>query len=313
MKQLFKTSDGDLRWGWKTATLIIGTILFGVILTAVIMTALTIGYSAQGLAQDQALEKATLASGSFSAQVVLSALQLGFMLWLVRWLVVKVEKQRFDWSKLGLVSTERSKYIPLGIVLAAVLSLLTIGIGYLAGTLKFLGSGFELFGSAQVLITLLLATILASASGFGEEIAYRGYLQSRIAQRYNSTVAVVIVAVLFAFSHPLGNAASPLLYLASAILVGLLFGTLFARTGSLWMGIALHTVWNYLQIAVLAVRNPADERFFGAPLLVFDHISSTTQMLIVFMVLLVGLLVIVWLTKPGVKAVKEKKSWTVPS
>lgn len=313
MKQLFKTAAGDLRWGWKTAILIIGTILFGIILTAVTMTALTVVYSAQGLAQDQAMEKATLASGSFSAQIVLSALQLGFMLWLVRWLVTKVEKQKFDWSKLGLASTERSKFIMFGLGLAVALSLLTIGIGSLAGTLKLLGSGFELFGAGQVLITLLLATILAIASGFGEEIAYRGYLQSRIAQRYNPTVAVVIVAVLFAFSHPLGTAVNPLLYLASAILVGLLFGMLFARTGSLWMGIALHTVWNYLQIAVFAVRNSADERFFGAPLLVFDNISITTQMLIEFMVIVVGLLFVFWLTKPGVKAMVEKKSWTVSS
>jgi len=313
MKQLFKTSDGDLRWGWKTAILILGTILFGVILTAVIMTALTIGYSSQGLAQDQAMEKATLASGGFTVQVVLSALQLGFMLWVVRWLVTKVEKQKFEWSKLGLVSTERSKFIMLGLVLAVALSLFTIGIGYLSGTLKFLGNGFELFGSAQVLITLLLATILAIASGFGEEIAYRGYLQSRIAQRYNPTIAVVIVAVLFAFSHPLGTAVNPLLYLASAILVGLLFGTIFARTKSLWTGVALHTVWNYLQIAVFAVRNSADERFFGAPLWVFDNISITTQMLIEFMVILVGLLFIFWHTKPGMKAMEEKKSWTVSS
>jgi len=311
MNRLFKTSNSDLRWGWKTAILIGGTILFGVILTAVLMSVLTIGYSSQGLAQGQALEKATLASGGFIAQVVLSALQLGFMLWLVRWLVTKVEKQKIEWSKLELVSAKRSKYITLGIVLALVLGLFTIGISYISGTLKFLGNGFELFGSAQVLTTLLLATILAIASGFGEEIAFRGYLQSRIAQRYNSTIAVVIVAVLFALSHPLGNAINPLLYLASAILVGILFGTIFVRTKSLWMGITLHTVWNYLQIAVLAVCNSADERFFGSPLFVFDNISGTTQLLIEFIVILAGLLFIFWLTKPGVKTMGEKKTWTV--
>ena len=90
----------------------------------------------------------------------------------------------------------------------------------------------------------------------------------------------------------MGNAINPLFYLASAILAGLLFGTIFARTGSLWMGIALHTVWNYLQIAILAIRNSADERFYGAPLLVFDNISNTTQMLIEFIVIFVSLLIV---------------------
>ncbi|MGZ9223080.1 MAG: CPBP family intramembrane glutamic endopeptidase [Anaerolineales bacterium] len=302
MNRLFRTPSGDLRWGWKTAILIVGTILFGVILTAILISALTIGYSSQGFNQDQAMEKATLASGGFIAQVVLSALQLVFMLWLVRWLITKVERRKFEWSKLGLISNERSKYITLGMVSALVLSLFTIGIGYIFGALKFLGNGFELFGSAQVLTTLLLAIILAFASGFGEEIAFRGYLQSRITQRYNFTVAVVIVAVLFALSHPLGNSSDPLLYLASAILVGILFGVTYARTGSLWMGIALHALWNYLQIAVVAIRNRADERFFGAPLLVFDTISGTAQMWIELTVILVGLLFIFWLTKPVTKS-----------
>jgi membrane protease YdiL (CAAX protease family) len=307
MKRLFRSSNGDLRWGWKTAILIIGTILFGIILNSVLMTALTISYASQGLAQDQAMGKATLASNGFIAQVVLSILQLGFMLWLVRWLVVKIEKQRFDWSKLGLVTTERSKYIVPGVGLALALSLFTIGVGYLSGTLKFLGNGFGLFGSVQVLITLLLATLLAIASGFGEEVAFRGYLQNRIAGRYNPTVAVVIVAVLFAVSHPLVNVIDPLLYLATAILVGILFGAIFVRTGSLWMGVALHTVWNYLQIAVFAIRNSADDRFFGAPLFVFDNISGTSQMLIELAVILIGLLFIFWLTKPATKIVEERK------
>jgi CAAX protease family protein len=299
MNRLFKSSDGDLRWGWKTAILILGTILFSVILTAVIMTALTIGYSSQGLAQDQAMEKATIASEGFIAQVVLSVLQLGFMLWLVRSLVTKVEKQQFDWSKLGLVSTERSRYISIGMVLAAVLSLFTIGIGTIAGTLRYLGPGFELFTPAQVLVTILLGTILALASGFGEEIAFRGYLQSRIAQRYNPTLAVLIVALLFALSHPVRNADNPLLYLAAAIMVGILFGMIYVRAKSLWMGIALHTIWNYLQVAVSAVRNSADDRFFGAPLFVFDNISGTPQMLIELAVIIVGLLIVFWLTKNG--------------
>jgi membrane protease YdiL (CAAX protease family) len=305
MNPIFKTSDGkDLHWGWKTVILILGTILFGMILSAILMTALTAGYVSQGLPQAQSMEKATLASGGFVPQVVLSVLQLGFMLWLVRWLITKVEKQNFRWSNLGLVTVERSKHITLGIVLAVLLSLSTIGIGFSTGTLKYVGNGFELFTSTQVTTSLLLATVLALASGFGEEIAYRGYLQSRIAQRYNPTVAVMIVAVLFALSHP-PTASNPFLYLATAVLVGLLFGMIFVRTSSLWMGITLHTVWNYIQIAILAVRNSADERFFGSPLFIFDNLSGSSQMLIEFGVILLWLLFTLWMTKPTVKIMRS--------
>lgn len=304
MKHLFKTSNGDLRWGWKAVILIIGAILFGIILNVILMTALTAGYSSQGLAQEQAMEKATLASTGFVAQMVLSVLQLGFLLWIVRWLVVKVEKQSFDFSKIGLVLVNRSKHILLGITLAVTLSLFIIGIGFVTGSLEYLGDGFNLFGAAQVFVTALLAGVLALASGFGEEIAFRGYLQTRIAQRYNSSVAVVIVAVLFALSHPVSSP-NPLLYLATATLVGILFGTVFLRTGSLWMAIALHTVWNYIQIAVLAVRNSADERFFGSPFFVFDNVSNTTQMLIEFGVILLALVFIHLITKSSVKVTEK--------
>lgn len=296
MNKLFKTSDGGLRWGWKTAILILGTILFGVVLTSVMVTILTGGYASQGLDQEQAIARATLASGGFIAQVIMSVLQVSFMLWLVRWLVVHVEKQKFDWSKLGLSVAGRSKHIWLGIALAIALSLLTVGIGYFAGTLKYLGNGFELFSAFQVVVTLGLGAILALASGFGEEIAFRGYLQSRIAERYNPTSAVLIVAVLFALSHPV-SAVDPLFYLVMAILVGILFGAVFVRTGSLWMGIALHAVWNFLQIAIFHVRSSADERFFGSPLFVFDNLSGATQMTIEFMVILVGLIVLIPITR----------------
>lgn len=296
MNKLFKTSDGSLRWGWKTAILILGTILFGVVATTAMATILVAGYASQGFDQEQALERATLASGSFIAQVVMSVLQMGFMLWLVRWLVVGVEKQKFDWSKLGLFVAERSKHIWLGVAWAIALSLLTVGIGYFVGALAYLGNGFELFSAFQVVVTLGLGAILALASGFGEEIAFRGYLQSRIAERYNPASAVLIVAVLFALSHPV-SPVDPLFYLVMAILVGILFGAVFVRTGSLWMGIALHAVWNFLQIVIFNVRSSADERFFGSPLFVFDNLSGTTQMTIEFMVILVGLIVLIPITR----------------
>jgi membrane protease YdiL (CAAX protease family) len=305
MKHIFRTSEGELRWGWKAVILIVGTILFGIILNVILMTVLTVGYSSQGLAPEQAIEEAALASTGFIVQVVLSILQLGFLLWIVRWLVVKVEKQTFDLSKLGLVSVDRSKHILLGITLAVMLSLLTIGIGFFTGSLEYLGDGFDLFGAAQVFITMFLAIVLALASGFGEEVAFRGYLQTRIAQRYNSFIAVVIVAMLFALSHPLNTAVNPLLYLGTATLVGVLFGTVFICTHSLWMGIALHTAWNYMQIAVLAVRNSADERFFGSPFFVFDNVSGTTQMLIEFSVILMAFVFILLITRSSVK-VSEK-------
>ena len=74
------------------------------------------------------------------------------------------------------------------------------------------------------------------------------------------------------------------------------------------MGIALHTVWNYLQIAILAVRNSADERFFGTPLFVFENTSGTVQMFMEFTVILIGLLFILWSLKPAQNMMEKSQS-----
>jgi membrane protease YdiL (CAAX protease family) len=112
---------------------------------------------------------------------------------------------------------------------------------------------------------------------------------------------VVVIAVVFALSHPVGDVSYPLLYFVTAVLVGILFGTLFVRTGSLWMGVALHTVWNYLQSAIVAVRDSADGRFFGAPLIIFDNISGMPYMLVELGVILVVLLSVILFTRPVTK------------
>jgi membrane protease YdiL (CAAX protease family) len=298
LKKHYKIPSADWHWGWKAVFLIVGVVLFGILLNAGLTTAVMLELTSNGLAQEQALEEAMAASAGFEAQVVLSVAQMVFMLWLVRWLVRKVERHHFKWSALGLTVEGRWKFILPGAGLALVLSLSTICFGLLIGTLKYEGNGIALFGLAPSVSTTLWGAILALSSGFGEEVVFRGYLQDRIAKRYTPMTAVMIVAVLFALSHPLGKGIDPLLYFAMAVLVGILFGLVFIRTGSLWMGIALHTVWNYMQVAVVAVRNSADERFFGSPLFVFVNVLGTPHMLVELGVILVGVLSVIWLTKP---------------
>lgn len=298
MTTLFKTSTGELRWGWTAVVIIIGTILSGILMNTLLVTVVMIELSSQGLAQVQAMEEATTVANSFIAQVFVSVLQLGVMLLLVRWLIRKVERRHFRWSKLGLVPRDFSRYVIPGVILAIALSLFTIGIGSLTGTLEYVGNGFDLFGVPQTISSIFLGAILALASGAGEEIAFRGYLQTCIARRYNPVAAGAIVAVLFALAHPIGSSQYPLLYFLMAVLVGMLFGMVFIRTGSLWMGIVLHATWNFLQIAVAAIHRAADERFFGEPLFVFDNVSPLAQMLVEFGVILVALLAVIWYVKP---------------
>ena len=89
-----------------------------------------------------------------------------------------------------------------------------------------------------------------------EEIAFRGYLQGMLAARYrNRLVWWVLPALLFGALHwnqaevEGGNA---WLLVAAATLMGLVFGDVTARTGSLSAAIGLHFANNAFAVLVMA-------------------------------------------------------------
>jgi uncharacterized protein len=301
MNRLFRSDKGDLRWGWSAFLLIGGTILSGIILNIIIVITLTYLNVAQGMTRDAALEQANLQSSGFVPQTALSVLQMGVMFLLVRWLVTKMDNKFFSWAALGLgVAPFRNRFIIMGVGLAIGFTTLTLFLSLMIGTVQYLGTGFELTLASNVMVTLILGALLALATGFTEEIAFRGYLQQKISESTKPPLAVLISAALFAVAHPWGNTTNMLLYLASAFFVGILFGVLFLRTGFLWMGIALHTAWNYLQISILLIWNGADVRFAGAPLFIFEVVNDTGQMIIELCFILIMLAIVLWFFKPDV-------------
>ena len=56
-------------------------------------------------------------------------------------------------------------------------------------------------------------------------------------------VAVAITALLFGLAHGTNPGASPIA-VANVILAGVLLGMMVVRSGSLWMAMVFHAVWN---------------------------------------------------------------------
>lgn len=85
--------------------------------------------------------------------------------------------------------------------------------------------------------------LLAGASGIGEELFFRGWLQSE--------AGIVVASVLFGAAHIWSRAALPYgLYAAG---MGLVLGGLFARTGpGLWAPILAHVVNNLVGLLALS-------------------------------------------------------------
>jgi hypothetical protein len=75
----------------------------------------------------------------------------------------------------------------------------------------------------------------------GEEVVWRGLIQSALAGRRGALTGVVIGAALYAAAQ--SPAGSPLLVL-TALACGLVWGSLRAATRSLWGPILAHAIWD---------------------------------------------------------------------
>ncbi len=80
--------------------------------------------------------------------------------------------------------------------------------------------------------------ILCLVPGVCEEIFFRGFCQGSLAWRWGNAMAIFVTAVIFAALH--GNP----WYFHLYILLGILFGWVFAVTGSLWASILCHVLNN---------------------------------------------------------------------
>lgn len=103
--------------------------------------------------------------------------------------------------------------------------------------------------------TLLAATLLAVAIGFNEEIWFRGLLLASL-RTLGSRRSVVAASVIFGALH-LANlfTGQPLpallLQFAFAALVGLVLAEIVALTGSLWIGIVWHVIYDAIALHVV--------------------------------------------------------------
>ena len=82
--------------------------------------------------------------------------------------------------------------------------------------------------------------------GGTEEVATRGWLLTRIAARTNLPLAIAISSSLFGILH-MGNAGVTFLSVLNIILDGVLAGLFFIYTDSIWLVVAQHGTWNYVQ------------------------------------------------------------------
>jgi uncharacterized protein len=89
--------------------------------------------------------------------------------------------------------------------------------------------------------------------GFGEETVFRGYMFERLGKLLGRsltarTVTVLVTAALFASLHYFDQG---LTGAEQAIITGLVFGTVFAFTGRIWMLMCAHAAFDLTAVAII--------------------------------------------------------------
>ena len=163
-----------------------------------------------------------------------------FILLLFIFWVKVIEKNSL--STLGFVKKNWLKYLGWGILL----SLLQMGVIALVYQVGGIGT-FELNELSLEPILFILGLLpFWLLQGGTEEVATRGWLLTRIAARTNLPLAIVISSSLFGILH-MGNAGVTFLSVLNIILDGVLAALLFIYTDSIWLVVAQHGTWNYVQ------------------------------------------------------------------
>ena len=156
------------------------------------------------------------------------------------------------WTKQGFGSVGISRRnLSKNIILAFVMSVTFIAIIGLMASL--VGGSFGALSPAT-LFALLSSIII----GFGEELVFRGYIQTRLTAQSGAIFGIAATAVLFAFSQfPVGyycflDVPLGLFYAAWRLSTGLLFGYMFHRSQSIFPSTIFHglIVWWALQWAL---------------------------------------------------------------
>lgn len=101
----------------------------------------------------------------------------------------------------------------------------------------------------EIVLGIIASLLLHLSVGFMEETLTRGYLMTALKTTRNIWVIVLVPAFLFGIMHAF-NLGFNFLAFINIMLVGIVFALMFIRTGSLWMPIAFHFAWNFVQGSV---------------------------------------------------------------
>lgn len=161
------------------------------------------------------------------------------------WVMTRfVDKRSFN--SLGFTPKRIVRDILLGLGIGLGMMVISVAVLWAAGWATLQANvPFSLNVLAVVGVAMLVNTVT-------QEVLVRGYIQQTIESQYGAVLAVIVSAFIFMLLHfgAIKGAPLPAVNLFAA---GILLGIAYAITNNLWLPIALHFGWNFLQGPVLGL------------------------------------------------------------
>jgi membrane protease YdiL (CAAX protease family) len=241
---IIRNDAGEIKLAWRLILVILLYVAVSVLLRLIPISLLTASLVRDGMTQGRALEKANTIILEDPVWSVVIGIISGLMGLLIVWFLVHVvERSKFTWKEVGLDWRGNSSlFILVGTLLAFLLYITYIFIEYLLGSFDS-SKSTPLMGVSIVIVFRNL--ILYMGMGFGEEIVFRGYVQTRVVARFGAIWGILITAAVFVLLHQISYSLSPLTILSGTML-WITVGALYHLSKSLYLVGMFHGIMNTL-------------------------------------------------------------------
>jgi len=242
----FFVKEGRLRPAWRAilyvAAMVVGLFAIQIPLVILLVAAILVG----------AIDQNSLMHLEFS----LPFLVLNTVISLTVVVPLTYAFRRFlDGQSLRSLGLQRDQGWVRHIVAGLLLGTALMGLIFLAewafGWLSVEGFSWQVQSSASLLAGLFAYLFIFVAVALYEELAFRGYILQNLRADWGVIAALVASSLLFGVFHGL-NPNVTWLALLNIFLAGLLLAACYLVTRSLWLPMAFHFSWNFVQGPVLS-------------------------------------------------------------
>jgi len=235
---------GEIRLIWRVLIAVVLWLAVVFLLRFIPIFLCTAIQSGRGTDRPEALQAAKAIVFEHAIWSTVIGVINGLMSLPIAWfLMIVIEKRTFTWKKVGLDWRRNSL---LNLAFGALLALLI----YFAGIVidRVLGSSIPTMDTILAGLTVSAVTrnlIMYIPMGFGEEVLFRSYVQSRLVERYGALWGILIGSIVFTLLHLFVSPLS-LVTLLSGIILWAAVGTLYHWSRSLYLVGMFHGIANIL-------------------------------------------------------------------